>query len=251
MYFDGRIGKSGTDTFFRDTDNTPFANTSESEERVMILPYNSAYSKDYLGGWTIDEVLNNQRLNLSEEYYGSTATNLRYIVGDQGRLLNGNEATAHVIADVGYDHTYQIDENGIVKVVVVYDPVLVGHTLSLSAVSYNGSSRSGTSSRESFRGNGYIHSFAPSNTIDIDDQSHNIDLSIAISPTGEWLDNVTISPSSISLTSSQCTLNVANSNLNVISGHVSLVIDTHVVAGGDDTCEIDWAATNGSIYYEY
>jgi hypothetical protein len=46
-------------------------------------------------------------------------------------------------------------------------------------------------------------------------------------------------------------LNVGLSNFNVSSGHVTLVVDTDSSLTTDLTCEIDWAATNGSIYYEY
>jgi hypothetical protein len=250
LYYDGQITAGTSNTIFRDTTNTPFANTIPSEERVMILPWNSAYSKDYLGGWTIEQKANNQRLDLSEEYYGDNTHDIWYITGDQDRLLNNNIATAHIVADTGYE-SYKTDENGIVKVVVVYDPVLVGHTYALSAVSYNNQTRSGTSGKETFRGNGYIYDFSL-NPVPLDGNTHNTVLSIAISPTGEWLDNVYITPSSISFSSTDCQLD-SSTDLHVQQGHVTLVVNTTVPADPNDPteCTVDWAGSNGSIYYEY
>jgi hypothetical protein len=186
---------------------------------------------------------------LSEDYYDSADNDkLRYVIGDQDRVLDGNVYTADVKADVGYEN-YVTDDNGLVKIVVTYDPPLTGHTYSLGVNSYKDTVRSGASSRVAFRGIGYDWSASPA-PIKNEGNTHYVTLTITIKPSGDYLDGVEITPQSISFDSQQCTLN-SNSDLHVKNGKVTVKVDTQTVASGDTECNLQWVPNNSSIYYEY
>jgi len=217
---------------------------------LVILPWAQGNDKVYLGDWTIDDVVSDSQLHLTETYYANPVSNtLRYVVGDQDRVINGSVYTADISAADG-SQNYETDENGIAKLIVTYDPPLVGHTYSVGVNSYSRNFRSGVASRVAFRGIGYDWSVAPA-TVTIDGNMHYVDLTISIKPSGDWLDGVSITPQSVTFDSGQCTLNIGSSDLNVQEGHVRIAVDTQVVTDGDKECAASWNPSNSSLYYEY
>jgi len=244
--YNGTIDGSSGATIFEDTVNSPFGATT-TNERLMILPWNGANQNAYLGDWTIENVDSDSQLTLQEKYFADAKDHLLYVVGDQDRVLNGNVATADISAAEGYED-YKVDQNGLVKLEVKYDPALVGHTFSLGVNSYSEDNRSGAAAREAFRGVGYNWSASP-DPIKIDGNDHDVTLTISIKPDGTWLDHVTITPSSITFDSTQCSLNGSPDNFHVSGGQVRLSVSTQT--GDDKECKLQWNPSNASLIYEY
>jgi len=246
-------------TRFKDTTSRPFADT-ETTERLVVLPWVNGSSNQYIGDWTIAKVNNNRSVNLDEDYYGDYKDELKYVVGDESRLLNDKIVTAHVEADENYPD-YKTDKNGVVKVVVKYDPLLVGHTYTIAANSYDEGTRAGVAIIDYFRGVGYNYSFSPSNSIEKDGNRHSVVITVHILPVGSGtLDRVNLNPYSFFFfdengnPDSSCDLNLTESNLTLDRGHAKLVVDT--VDENKSTCRIQWGGdpstgSNGGLVAEY
>ncbi len=219
-------------------------------DRLIIMPQSipEKIDKSYLGDWTISRVVDSSTLELEDIYAGPDDSQLKYIIGSEKRAL----ADVISIADIKSAEpsgTYKTDANGNVRFDVTYDPMLVGHTLTLSAKTYNGTVRSGTAIRTSFRGEGYS---VNSKKIDNDGNTHVVTLSISINPNGEPLVGVELVPDSITTDSGQCTLNPASVPIRTNNnGSFTVLIDTAGDINKAKECTISWEATNSSIYYEY
>jgi|GEM_PF-3568563 hypothetical protein len=246
----GAIEHSGGVSTFTDSTRKPFGNLNPARDRVIVLASNSHSGKEYMGHWSIEDISSSESLTLKETYYGSKIkTGLKYVVGDEDRLLNGNVATADVVGSAD-NPDYTIDDNGTAQIEVVYDPAFVGHTYTIAVNSYTSKSRSGAAIINNFRGNGYVCNDV---TVPANGDTQDAVLAIAIlNPNGGtvWLDNVDITAQSLSAEpKKQCSIDFDNSNLHVKSGHVLVKVNT--TAGTSDTCTIHWAAGNGSILMEY
>ena len=246
----GAIESSGGVTLFSDALRKPFSGLDPDRDRLVVLASASHSSKEYMGHWSIDSINSSESLTLKESYYGEKVdSGLKYIVGDEDRLLNSNVATADVVGSAD-NPNYIIDGNGTAQIEVVYDPALVGHTYTIAVNSYSSEGRSGAAVINNFKGNGYR-----SEDVEIaaDGGSHDVGLALAIvNPNGGtvWLDNVDIVPQSIIADpKKQCFIDTANSDLHVRSGHIRVRVNT--VVGDSDTCTIHWNPGNSSIYMEY
>jgi len=244
----GEISTSGSSTYFKDS-SASFTNkvSLNDDDHLIILPSMSGFKKDYLGGWTISTIDDNNNLTLAEDYYGADTSSLHYVIGNKERLLGGDTvAVADIQSTTG---TYITDENGNVQFIVKYDPILVGHTLSLSAVAYDdNNTRSGIALRSNFRGEGYSYS---AEDVANDGGNHNSTIAITILQSGgEPLANVDIVPNSVSvLPKDQCDINQSASNFTTDNnGQFTVSINTK---GPSGKCTVSWIAKNSSIFYEY
>ena len=227
-------------------------NLGTDEDHLIILPSPNAFNKAYLGGWTISSVGDNNNLTLNEDYYGVDTSSLSYIIGNKSRFVGDTVALADIQSTTG---SYLTDENGNVQFIVTYDPMLVGHTLSLSAVAYD-NSRSGIALRSNFRGQGYSYS---AENVANDGATHNSTISIAILPSGSGpLANVNIVPSSVSVSPiEECTINQATSDFTTDKNGqftVEIITKGTTDANGivtEKTCTVSWNPNNSSIFYEY
>ncbi len=219
-------------------------------DRLIIMPQSipEKIDKSYLGDWTISRVVDSSTLELDDIYAGPDDSQLKYIIGSEKRAL----ADVISIADIKSAEpsgTYKTDANGNVRFDITYDPMLVGHTLTLSAKTYNGTVRSGTAIRTSFRGEGYS---VNSKKIDNDGNTHAVTLNISINPNGEPLVGVELVPDSITTDSGQCTLNPASVPIQTNNnGSFTVLIDTAGDVNKAKDCTISWIPSNSSIYYEY
>ncbi len=218
-------------------------------DRLIVMPQSSPLriDKSYLGDWTITSVTGGNTLVLDDYYSGPNADSLKYIVGGEKRVLADVISLAHV--DSSEDpRTFQTDANGNVRFKVVYDPMLVGHTYTLSAKTYaEDGSRSGTAVRTNFRGMGYN---VTSVKIDNDGNQHTVVLSITIKPNGDPLVGVWVAGDSVTSSSGQCIPeNVSHYADN--SGRIAVVVNTLGDANKAKECTISWITENSSIYYEY
>ena len=247
----GEISTNGSSTNFKDS-NASFTTTVSlsDDDRLIILPSSGGYKKNYLGGWTISTIDNNNSLTLVEDYNGTNTSSLYYVIGNKERLIAGDTvAVADIQSTTG---SYVTDENGNVQFNVTYDPILVGHTLSLSAVAYNNKIRSGIALRSNFRGEGYSYS---AEKVANDGKEHNSTVSIkTILPTGNvQLANVNIVPKSVSVSpADQCDINQSDSNFTTDNnGNFRVSINTHATDTNTKTCTVSWIPSNTSIYSEY
>jgi len=249
-YASGQI-VAGTYPKFIDA-TSPFVDidtTSPNNDRLIILPQSTPIriDKSYLGDWTIEKDVNQSTLMLSENYSGPSTDSLRYVIGGEKRVLADVVSLAHVEAVNG---DYRADGNGTVLFDVVYDPMLVGHTLTLSAKAYNGEKRSGVAIRTNFRGQGYD---ATSEVINNDGNSHVVTLAISIKPTSQPLVGVRLTPESITFDSKECELDLVATGdiLTDRNGQFSVVVNTSGNTAKAETCTVSWMTQNSSIYYEY
>ncbi len=253
----GEIRKGPEYTIFQDTQNRPFDKVDASRDRLIVLPTADASNKNYIGGWTISNVFGDYELGLEEDYYGKDAKGLRYIVGDEDRLLMGEVHVASV-TDANDGQDYTIDGNGVAKIKVAYDPALVSHTYTLAVTAYGENARSATALKDSFRGN---DKYNVSDSVVVVPNHGNADtnVSVAIETPGggsTWLDDVDIVPSSITVNpADKCKLdfNADTTDLHVKRG----VFTVNVKADVDDNqtkeveCTVKWNGTNSGIYLEY
>ena len=196
-------------------------------------------------------------MGLEEDYYGKDAKGLRYIVGDEDRLLMGEVHVASV-TDANDGQDYTIDDNGTAKIKVAYDPALVSHTYTLAVTAYGENSRSATALKDSFRGN---DKYNVSDSVVVVPNHGNADANVSVgieTPAGGsiWLDDVDIVPSSITVNpADKCKLdfNADTTDLHVKRG----VFTVNVKADVDDNqtkeveCTVKWNGTNSGIYLEY
>ena len=224
-------------------------------DRLIIMPQSEwidrgwprRIDKSYLGDWTITSVVGTDTLVLDDYYNGPDADRLKYIVGGEKRALADIISLAHV--DSGEDpRTFQTDANGNVRFKVIYDPMLVGHTYTLSAKTYaEDGSRSGTAVRTNFRGMGYN---VNSVKIDNDGNTHTVTLSITIKPNSDPLVDVAITLDSVTSDSGQC-VPVKVYNNTSRNGKVNVDVNTLGDANKAKECTISWITKNSSIYFEY
>ncbi len=251
------ISTANSATVFTDSLNKPFNKVDLTRDRLIVLPSVQASKKDYIGGWSIADVNSNESLTLKEEYYAAQTTGLRYIVGDEDRLLNTEVHVAHVEADDG-SSDYTIGENGTAKIRVTYDPTLVGHTYSIAVTSYGDKERTGTAIRDNFKGKDADNGYVSGAKVSVPNGgSTDIVYTIAIvTPTGAtvWLDNVDLVPSSFTVDPiTKCSIDFANSNFHIDRGGVELRISANDPESTDPTieCTVSWVNNNSGIYYEY
>jgi len=245
----GKISNDGTNTVFEDTSATFNSSVDLSDnDRLIVLPTASAFKKMYLGGWTISSVDSDTKLTLVEDYNDSAQSSLRYIIGNENRFIRDRVALADIQSTTG---SYITDENGNVQFNVTYDPILVGHTYSLSAVAYDkNSSRSGVSLRSAFKGNGFSYT---AHDVANDGDSHDSIISVAINPLNDPLVNLNIVPSSVSVSpADQCDINSSASNfLTDNNGEFTVSVVTKGTDSNVKSCTVSWVASNSSIYFEY
>ena len=233
-------------------------------DTLIVLPSEGKTDISYLGDWTISNA--GADLELKENsYHLETTENLTYIIGNEERLLGGENGNRGVIAvahiqDV--NKTFVTDEKGYTFFDVVFDPVLAAHTITVGVHTVNGARR-GAAKVIGLRG----ADFPPVEmTIINSGNTVRVPMTLSIDPGNggtEHLIGVDISPASFTVEPiDSCVLNYKESNFHTDSGgRVILVINTlgkrEVVDGnktkteGADTCTIKWNGGVSSTYLEY
>jgi hypothetical protein len=244
----GEIVVNGN-TSFKDSSASFDTNVNLSDDdHLIILPSSNAFNKDYLGGWTVNSVTDKNNLALVEDYFGTDTSSLWYVIGNKSRFVGSTVALADI---QNIASSYLTDKNGNTQFIVTYDPILVGHTLTLSAVAYAQNSRSGIALLSNFRGQGYEYT---AEGVPNDGATHNSTVSIAISPSGSGpLANVDIVPSSVSVSPiEECSIG-GNSNFTTDNnGQFTVSVNTNAIdTTTNPSCTVSWIANNSSIYYEY
>ena len=136
----GAISYNDNNVSFKADKNISNISTSGSNKNILIiLPNDQKYSSSYLGGWDIDEKIDDYNLSLNTQGYdiNFTAENgLKYVIGSQSREpICGNSPVANIDSS---DGIYVINEDGKAYVKLTYDPSLLGKTVYLYANSAPG-----------------------------------------------------------------------------------------------------------------
>lgn len=241
---------SGGDTTLFEDQNINFVNHEvDTNDLLAIIPNEVRYEKDYLGDWTITDVSDHQ-LELAEPYKGPEKDQLSYVIGNSKRYLYGYGVATVDIKDKN-NNGFTTDTNGNVQFEITFDPVLAGHTVTISANAYDTGERTGVSKIAALRWDKYSSS---SEKVPNDGSDHNIILSLGISGGQERLIDVDIVPSSILSSSSQCYLDVNNPYTNLHTngnGEIKLNIKTRATDTDIKECTISWSAKASGIYFEY
>jgi len=242
-------------------------------DSLIILPSSGKTDVNYLGDWTISNI--GSELELKENSYNLESTeNLTYIIGNEERLLGGDNGDRGVIAvahiqDV--NSTSTTNEKGFTLFDVVFDPVLAGHTVTVGVHTVNGT-RLGAAKVIGLRG----AEFPPVETSIVNSGGKVVvPMTLSIDPGNggtEHLVDVEINPLSFKVEPiDSCTLNSNRSNFHTDSGgRVILVIDTKGKVAvvdkngtsvvdengipkteGADNCTVKWDGGITSTYLEY
>ena len=240
---------------FEDTTNTPFHDVDE-DDLLAIIPSVIRNEPAYLGNWSVKAKATNSKLFLEEAYNQIDTGRLDYIVGNSNRFIDGNGiATADIKAKNG---SYMTNKSGNAQFTVTYDPILAGHTVTISANAYD-ENRTGISSIETLRDcEGYASTSVkiPNDGNNSDENNNTIvNLTLTIGAGREPLVGLDIVPSSILSSSAACMLNENNATNDTIktnkNGEITVVFKTGQINGGPKECTIQWSAQASGIYKEY
>ena len=229
---------------FDDTSN-PFGEVDDSVDLLAIIPNVNKLDQLYLGNWSIDASLVGQ-LTLAEAYQGATVDNLNYVIGNSNRFISGyGIATADIKSPTG---KYETDENGLATLIVTFDRILAGHTVTLSANAIDGN-RTGVAKIEGLRWDDYKSTIVK---IPNDGFDHNVTLALNISGI-EPLVGLDISPSGIVSNVASCDINTSavNDLYTDANGEIRVQISTDLDSSGFPECAITWSKNPGTILREY
>ncbi len=130
-------------------------NNDEGSDSLIILANEDRFSPLYLGGWIVEEVIDNDTLILNGDF-NLTNTKmdlLSFVIGNEKRY-NECESTYNVIDFDQESKTYLLDENGNAKLILRYDPFFIGHDVFIYANSVSENKRVGVSLRKKLWGSG-------------------------------------------------------------------------------------------------
>ena len=246
------------DQFTDATDNI-FDNV-DTDDLLAIVSNPNRVNNAYLGNWSISDVIDSNTLKLAEEYLDEVTDKLNYIIGNASRYIDGYGMATVDIKDRN-DNGYVTDKNGNVQFEMTFDPILAGHTVTISANAYDRDkkiddnqiydcNRTGAAIIAGLRWDRYASTVV---TIPNDGNEYIVTLGLSISDGLEPLVDLDIVPESITSSDSGCALNSsADNDLHTDrNGQITVHIETGL---GDSTakeCDISWSATQSGIYREY
>ena len=227
-----------------------------SDDLVAIVPNSLRTDPIYLGNWSVVTKVDANELTLAEVYDGAIASSLSYVIGNSNRYIDGyGIATADIKAT---NNNYVTDKNGNALFTVTYDPILAGHTVTISANAYD-DTRTGVSSVEALRDcEGYTSTIVkiPNDGNNSDDNNNRIvNLTLSIGAGREPLAGLDIVPASIISNDSSCILDENNATNDTIktnqNGEITVVFKTGQSSSTNTECTIQWSAQASGIYKEY
>ena len=241
-------GSPNADTF--DDASVGVFSTVNSDDLLSIIPNADRFSKDYIGNWSIDIVATANQLELAEDYLAPTENALSYVIGNSKRFISGYGVATVDIKDKN-GAGYVTDDRGNVQFDVTFDPVLSGHTVTVSANAYD-INRTGVAKVAGLRWDKYNSTKVK---VPNDGDDHVKNLTLGISNGLEALINLDIVPSSIISSNSACDLNTSAGSATDLytdsNGVITVQISTGLSSSAITECEITWSATQAGIYKEY
>lgn len=225
----------------------------EKGDNLIIFPSEGKTDVSYLGGWDIRSV--SDYLILNEYYYNLlNATNLTYIIGNEERLLGGENGTVGILANAHVEPNYTTDNNGFAYFDIVFDPILAGHTVTVEAHGNEDGNRVGISMKTALRLDGDFS--APERVVENSGglETSRIPLSIDPSCLGtQPLIDVPIQPGSFHVTPEEnCMIDEDISDYHTDGyGTVTIAVQTDGNTTATGKCTITWDGGITSMLYEY
>jgi len=223
-------------------------------DNLIIFPSEGKTNASYIGGWDIQSV--SSSLLLNEQYTNLVEANaLTYIVGNEERLLGGENGAVGFLATAHVEPDYTTDNDGYAYFDIVFDSILAGHTVSVEAHGDENGNRIGISMKTALRLDG--DSFSAPDTIVAnsgDIEKVNIPLSIKPSCTGSQpLIDVPVNPNSFHVTPAlNCQIIPEKSEYYANGyGTVLIAVQTDGNATASENCTIKWDGDISSLVYEY
>ena len=240
----GQITQGTPDTFDDATANV--FSMVDTNDLLAIVPSFIRMDKVYLGNWSIADVINDNQLKLAEEYTGATTDSLSYVIGNSQRTIGVHIATVDIRSR---DAGYVTDANGTLRLEVTFDPILAGHTVTISANAYD-VNRTGVAKIAGLRWGDFS---STTKKVPNDGNDHNVTLALGISNFQEPLVGLNIVPSSIISSDTACDLNMsaANDLTTDANGEIRVQISTGRSSSTATECEISWSKSMSGIYREY
>ena len=226
----------------------------ENGDNLMIFPSEGKTDPSYLGGWKIKEV--NDDLILEAFYYNlPTTANLTYIIGNEQRLLGGENGSVGVLANAHVEPSYVTDNKGYIYFDIIFDPILAGHTVTVEAHGVEDEKRIGTAMKIALRLDGDSFT-APDTLIPNDGGLEVVRVPISINPTctgTQPLIDVPVNPNSFHVTPEKnCYIIPDISEYKTDgSGAVSIAVQTDGNITATEKCTLKWDGDISSLVYEY
>jgi hypothetical protein len=227
----------------------------EAQKDVLVI-LSPDRNQSYMGNWSIDEVVNGSTLQLAEENPAGDFDGLDFIVGNTDRTFDiGGVEEIHTAHIESLNGSFVTDEKGVIVFRVDFDAFLAGHTVTISANTYDHGKRIGVALKTGLRWGFYTSTEV---NVPNDGNDHNVTLYLGIANEDgvevEKLVDVDIVPESIVSNDAACGLNMsspANDFHTDSNGAITFTVSTQLSSSPVTECIIRWSATNGGIYLEY
>jgi len=229
----------------------------EDGDNLMIFASEGKTDAAYIGGWDIDYVYD--YLLLNENYYNIVDTsNLTYIIGNEERLLGGENGAIGTLATAHVEPNYTTDNDGYVYFDIVFDPILAGHTVTVEAHGDDEGNRVGAVQKVFLRLENDSFT-APDTLIPNTGGTRLVSVPLSIEPSctgNQPLIDVPVVPNSFQVSPKEnCAINNALSEYHSgANGSVTIAVWTDgntSVTGGVDECTLTWDGGPSSLVYEY
>ena len=225
----------------------------ENGDNLIIFPSEDKTDASYLGGWDIKSV--GENLTFSEHYLNLIeTTNVTYIIGNEERLLGGEDGEAGTLANAHVEAVESTtDTDGYAYFDVVADMILVGHTVTVEAHGDENGDRIGVSQKVFLRLEGDDFSTSPTEIQNIEGTRQvRVPLTIYPSCSGSQpLIDVPIARNSFTITPGENCAIVGGDFHTDSSGIVTLSVNMDGNTTATETCTIEWDGGPGSLRYEY
>jgi len=228
-------------------------------DNLIIFPSQGRTDASYIGGWDIESVSSNI-LTSSEQYTNLVQDNtLTYLIGNEERLLGGENGAAGTLATAHVEPNYTTDNNGYVYFDIVFDAILAGHTVTVEAHGNEDGYRVGVSMKTGLRLDGDSFTAPEETKVPNSGGLEKARIPITINPTcvgNQPLIDVPLAPGSFHVESGvHCKIDQDESDFHTDgSGTVTIAINTDgntTDTGGVDECVITWDGDISSLLYEY
>jgi hypothetical protein len=237
--------------------NVNFSATNvKAGDNLIIFPSQGRTHVSYIGGWDIKSV--NDILQLNEQYNNLVQdSSLTYMIGNEERLLGGENGEAGRLAVAHVEPDYTTDNNGFAYFEINFDPILAGHTVTVEAHGNEDGHRVGVAQKVALRWDKFT---APETKVSNSGGEEIAYVPITIDLSGctgnQPLIDVPINPNSFQVSPTQhCEIDEDNSIFKTDGyGRVKIAVQTDgntTDTGGADDCTIKWDGGITSLLYEY
>lgn len=250
----GSLKNSVPFSFTDEKSNFSTQTNVKNGDNLIIFPSQGKTDISYLGGWSIDSV--GKALTLDGVYPNIISTNnLTYIIGNEERLLGGENGSRGVLTVAHVEEVDATTDNeGYAYFDIVFDAILAGHTVTVEAHGHDNGKRMGISSREALR---LDHFSAPETIILNSGGVRTVGIPITIEPSclgKQPLIDVPIGMNSFTIEPNEHCRLVGGDFHTDGNGVMRIEVATDgntSVTGGEDECTITWEGGISSLRYEY